>query len=203
MTDALIAVSVFALLFVGVVVGFRPAAMVFGFAPLEFASGAWQSGNALRIWLSPLVSLFLPSDLFSAIFNLVFLLIAGRYVERAIGGVGLGILFVVAGYAGAFGRLLLTPQSPVASAGMDPALFGVIGSYFMLYGVPDAIPTWRGFGRAGQIASLALIWIGLQLAFALIAGTFEPSTALVAPVFGLMAGMALAKPLLAWRYRNA
>ena len=108
-----------------------------------------------------------------------------------------------AGYCGALGRLLLTPQSPVPSAGVDPALFGVIGSYFMLYGVPEAIPTWRRFGRTGQIASLALIWIVVQIAFAIAARSFELSTGVVAPIFGLVAGVALAKPLLAWRYRGA
>lgn len=191
----------FALLFVGAMVGFRAAAIGFGFVPLEFASGAWRTDP--WFWLSPLASLFLPPDLLSAVFNLVFLLIAGRYVERAIGPIGLGVLFVFAGYAGALGRLVLTPQSPIPSAGMDPALFGVIGGYFMLYGVPEALPTWRGFGRAGQIASLALFWIAFQLILALAAGTFDPSTGLVAPIFGLVAGMLLARPLLAWRYRGA
>lgn len=191
----------FALLFVGAVVGFRAAAIGFGFVPLELVSGGWQEDP--WIWLSPLASLFLPPDLLSTVFNLVFLLIAGRYVERAIGPIGLGLLFVLAGYAGALGRVLLTPQSPIPSAGMDPALFGVIGGYFMLYGVPEALPTWRGFGRAGQIASLALFWIAFQLVLALAAGTFDPSTGLVAPIFGLIAGMLLARPLLAWRYRKA
>lgn len=201
-TDALVALSAFALLVVGVIVGFRTAAVSFGFLPLEFSTGAWQS-DALRFWLSPLASAFIPADPVSAIFNLIFLLIAGRYVERAIGPVGLGVTFVLACYAGALGRLLFTPQSPIPSAGLDSAVFGVIGSYFMLYGVPAALPISRRFGRVGQIAILALIWIGIQLVFALTAGSFDPSTAVVAPVFGLIAGIALARPLLAWRYRGA
>ncbi|AQR73215.1 rhomboid family intramembrane serine protease [Sphingomonas sp. LM7] len=192
----------FALVFVGAVLGFEAAAIGFGFVPLEFSSGAWNSDVA-RALLSPLASLFIPPDAISAIFNLIFLLIAGRYVERAIGPAGLIATFVVSGYCGALGRLLLTPQSPIPSAGMDPALFGVIGCYFMLYGVPEALPTWRRFGRAGQIASLALIWIGIQLAFALASQRFDPSTSLVAPIFGLVAGIVIARPLLAWRYRGA
>ncbi|WP_168355783.1 rhomboid family intramembrane serine protease [Sphingomonas gei] len=201
-TDALVALSAFVLLFVGVVVGFQAAALSFGFLPLEFSSGAWQ-GDALRSGLSPLASAFLPIDPISAIFNLIFLLIAGRYVERAIGPTGLGITFLVACYCGAAGRLIFTPQSPIPSAGLDSALFGVIGSYFMLYGVPATLPISRRFGRVGQIAILALIWIGIQLVFALTAGSFDPSTSVVAPVFGLVAGIALARPLLAWRYRGA
>jgi membrane associated rhomboid family serine protease len=201
-TDALVALSVFVLLVVGVVVGFQNAAVSFGFLPLEFSSGAWQS-DALRFWFSPLASAFIPVDPVSAIFNLIFLLIAGRYVERAIGPVGLGVAFLIACYCGAVGRLLFTPQSPIPSAGLDPALFGVIGSYFMLYGVPATLPISRRFGRVGQIAILALIWIAIQLVFALSAGSFDPSTGVVAPVFGLIAGIALARPLLAWRYRGA
>ena len=187
---------------VGVVVGFQRAAASFGFLPLEFSTGAWQS-DPVRFALSPLASAFIPSDPISAIFNLIFLLIAGRYVERAIGPLGLGVTFLTACYCGALGRLLFTPNSPIPSAGLDPALFGVIGSYFMLYGVPATLPISRRFGRVGQIAILALIWIGLQLIFALSSGSFDPSTAVVAPVFGLIAGMALARPLLAWRYRGA
>lgn len=190
------------LLFVGAVIGLQKAAATFGFLPLEFSTGAWQS-DALRFWFSPLASAFIPADPISAIFNLIFLLIAGRYVERAVGPLGLATIFLVACYAGALGRLLFTPQSPIPSAGLDSALFGVIGSYFMLYGVPASLPISRRFGRVGQIAILALIWIGIQLVFALTAGSFDPSTAVVAPVFGLVAGIALAKPMLAWRYRGA
>jgi membrane associated rhomboid family serine protease len=190
------------LLFVGAVLGLQKAAATFGFLPLEFSTGAWRS-DALRFWFSPLASAFIPADPISAIFNLIFLLIAGRYVERAVGPLGLATIFLVACYAGALGRLLFTPQSPIPSAGLDSALFGVIGSYFMLYGVPDSLPISRRFGRVGQIAILALIWIGIQLVFALTAGSFDPSTAMVAPVFGLVAGIALAKPMLAWRYRGA
>ena len=59
-------------------------------------------------------------DFFSLIFNWIFLLIAGRYVEKAIGPIGLGVVFVAGAYGGALARLILTPGSPLASAGATP-----------------------------------------------------------------------------------
>ena len=179
-TDALVAFSVFAALFVAMVIGIGAAAGRYGFVPAAAWAGAYD-GNAALALASPLLSLFIPSDVIGVAFDLVFLLIAGRFVERAVGPLGLGVLFVVAGYAAAAARLLLTPESLVPGAGMQPALYGVIAGYFMLYGVPAAIPTWRGLGRAGEILTLALVWIGLQVALAAMAGYFELSTTLVAP----------------------
>jgi membrane associated rhomboid family serine protease len=201
-TDALIALSAFVLLFALLVVGLAQASNLFGFVPLEFASGAWRD-DPLRASLSPLASAFLPRDVLSAVFNGVFLLIAGRYVEKALGPVGLGVLFVAGAYAGAVARLLLTPGSPLPSAGLTPELFAVVGAYLMLYGVPQALPVPRHLSRPVQIAILALFWLALQLVFSLAAGGIELSVSIVEPIGGLVAGMLLAKPLLAWRYRKA
>lgn len=201
-TDALVAFSVFAALFVALAVGVPAAAAQFGLGPMAFWAGAYQADVALAL-ASPLLALFIPSDVIGVAFDLVFLLIAGRFVERAIGPLGLGVLFVVAAYVAAAARLVLTPHSIVPGVGMQPALYAVIAGYFMLYGVPASVPTWRGLGRAGEILSLALIWIGLQVAMAAMTGYLELSIALVAPLAGVLTGIALAKPLLAWRYRGA
>ena len=106
-------------------------------------------------------------------------------------------------YAGALARLILTPGSPVPSAGLDPAVFAAIGAYFMLYGVPAAIPVGHGQSRPVQIAMLAGVWFGIQLVFALVARNFEMSVTFVEPIGGLVAGVLLARPLLRWQYRRA
>ncbi|WCM28332.1 rhomboid family intramembrane serine protease [Sphingomonas sp. QA11] len=176
--------------------------MLYGFIPVDFLGGAWRD-DALRSWLSPLASAFLSRDFISAIFNMVFLLIAGRYVEKAIRPVGLGVVFVAGAYAGALARLILTSGSPIPSAGLDAAVFAVIGAYFMLYGVPAAIPVARHHSRTAQIAILAGIWLAIQIAFAIVAQNFAVSVTIVEPIGGLIAGVALARPLLAWVYRKA
>ncbi len=176
--------------------------MMFGFIPRDFVASGWRD-DPVRSWLSPLASAFLARDFVSATFNLIFLLIAGRYVEKALRPVGLGILLLAGAYAGALARLVLTPGSLLPSAGLEPAVFAVIGAYFMLYGVPGAIPIGHGKSRWVQIAMLAGVWLGIQLVFSLIAQSFELSVSIIEPLGGLAAGVALARPLLKWQYRRA
>ena len=201
-TDALIALSAFAFLFVLFTLGPGRALLAFGFIPADFIAGAWRD-DAVRAWLSPLASAFLPGDIVSALFNGVLLLIAGRYVEKAVGPLGVGVLFVTGAYAGAMLRLILTAGSPMPSTGATPALFALVGAYLMLYGVPHALPAPRHLSRVMQIGVVALFWLGIQLAFSVATRSFELSVTVVDPLGGLIAGMLLARPLLAWNYRKA
>jgi membrane associated rhomboid family serine protease len=157
----------------------------------------------VRSWLSPLASAFLPYDIVSAIFNGVLLLVAGRFVEKSIGPVGLGILFVAGAYGGALARLALTFSSPMPSGGCAPSLFAMIGAYMTLYGVPQSLPVPRHLSRWAQIGVLAFFWLVVQALFALAAQNFEVSVAIVDPLGGLIVGMLLARPLLALRWRKA
>ena len=191
----------FTVLLATAVVGLDAAAFLFGFTPRIFLAGGWR--DQPLSWLSPLASAFLARDFLSAAFNLVFLLIAGRFVEKALRPVGLGLIFVAGAYGGALARLVLTPGSLMPSAGADAAVFAVIGAYFMLYGVPHAIPVSRAYSRSAQVGILAAIWMAFQIVFAIIAGGFEVSVTIVEPLGGLAAGVALARPILAWSYRKA
>ncbi|WP_083942804.1 rhomboid family intramembrane serine protease [Sphingomonas soli] len=201
-TDALIALAAFAAIFAALAVGLGRASMAFGFMPAEFLAGGWQFAP-VRSWLSPLASAFLPYDIISALFTGVLLLISGRYVEKSLGPVGLGVLFVAGAYAGAAARLFLTPSSPLPSAGLSPSLFAIVGAYMMLYGVPRGLPVPQRLSRPLQIGVIALFWLVIQLVFSLAARSFEVSVSMVDPLGGLVAGILLAKPLLAWRWRKA
>lgn len=192
----------FVFVFALFVLGVSEAANRFGFIPLEFSAGGWLQSPVLAL-LSPLASQFLPAGFVLLLFNGLFLLIAGRFVEKAIGPVGLGLVFAAGAYGGALTRLLLTPGSPVASAGSTPALFAVIGAYLMLYGVPRGIPIAQRQRRIVQIAALAGIWVAIQLLFMLAASSLEFSVSLIEPLGGLIAGVALAQPIMRWRYRKA
>lgn len=201
-TDGLVAFAVFAAILLLALGGWQSVAMRFGFLPVDFLNGAW-SDDPLRSWLSPFASIFIPRDILSLVFDLVFVLIAGRFVEKALGPVGLGVLVLAGAYGSAAGRLLLTPGSPIPGAALDPVMFAIIGAYFMLYGLPRAFPIGAGQTRPVQIAMLAGIWFGIQLVFSLIGGQFEFSVTYVEPLCGLVAGVALARPLLRWNYRRA
>ena len=166
---------------------------------------------ALTLWqdmpqvvaVSPLLSQVAAAGLFGAAFDAVLLLVAGRYVERAIGPLGVVLLFVAGAYAGALARLLLTPGSAVPGLGANGALFAMIGAYLVLYGIPAGLPVNLRGSRLAQIGALALIWAALQLVFMLVGAGGDLSVSIVEPLGGLAAGVALARPLLAWRYRKA
>lgn len=201
-TDALVAIVAFCALFSALALGLRAGLAQFGFVPADLLGGGWRQYPVLSA-LSPMASALIPRSILDAVFNGVFLLIAGRFVERAIGPVGLGVVFVAGAYGGALLRLALTPGSLIVSAGLAPSLFAVVGAYLMLYGPPQALPVPRNQPRPVQIAVLAGYWIAIDVVFGLISGGVEISSSILAPLGGLIAGVVLARPLLAWQYRKA
>jgi membrane associated rhomboid family serine protease len=200
-TDALVAV-IFVTALLQLVAVVAMAAMPYGFMPLDIVAGEWQT-SPVRAVLSPLVSQFLLSSIAAALFNTIFVLIAGRYVERSIGPVGLIATFVAGAYGGAAARLALTPNSFLVTADASAGLFALVGAYFTLYGVPHVLPVPRQYGRVAQVAALAAFWIVIQTVFMLGSGMVELSLSLINPLGGLIAGMLVARPLLRLRYRSA
>lgn len=198
-SDALVAFTLF--ISVLQVLGAVQAVLTqLAFSPVLFLAGGWSDPLS---WLSPIVSQFLLSSIMAVLFNTVLLLIAGRYVEQALGGVGMLIAFVAGAYGGSLARLVLTPNSIFFTAGADAGLFALIGAYLSLYGVPRVIPVAQHHSRAMQIGIVALIWAVVQLAFMLAGGSFELSVSLINPLAGMATGVLLAKPLLRFRYRGA
>ncbi len=199
-TDALVAV-VFGVAVMQLAPPVSAAMLRLAFIPaMVVGGGEWQSPLA---WVSPLVSQFVLGPIVNAIFTTILLLIAGRYAEKALGGVGLLVLFVAGAYGGAIARLALTPGSILMTAGADAGLFAFVGAALMLYGVPAVIPINPRYSRPLQIAALAAFWCVIQIAFMLASGVFELSVSIINPLGGLLVGALLGRPLLAWRYRKA
>ena len=65
------------------------------FSPALFLAGFREEPV---LFLSPLLGQLAQAGIFATVFNAIFLLIAGRFVERAVGGVGLVALFVAGLY---------------------------------------------------------------------------------------------------------
>lgn len=198
-TDALVAFTLF--ISVLQVLGAVQAALShYAFSPILFLADGWRDPPT---WLSPIVSQFLLPSIMTVLFNTVLLLIAGRYVEQALGGAGMLLAFIAGAYGGALARLVLTPNSIFFTAGADAGLFALIGAYLSLYGVPKMVPVAPHYSRGAQIAVVAGIWAAVQLAFMLAGGSFELSVSLINPLAGLATGALLARPLLRFRYRRA
>ena len=120
----------------------------------------------------------------------------------ALGQAGLIVLYVIGAFVAAAGQWIAGPQSAAPMIGASGAISAVVGAYALLFGQRQA----KGWGpvSAGiaQVLWLSAGWIGIQL----LIGATEPdgqSIAIAAHIGGFLAGLALARPLLLWRWRGA
>jgi membrane associated rhomboid family serine protease len=106
-------------------------------------------------------------------FNMYFLWIIGQPLERYLGSVRFGVVYMVSLLGGSFGALLLSPNS--LTAGASGALFGLMGAMFVL-------ERQRGIALlGGSIGGLIVI----NLAFGFIPGS---NISIGGHIGGLIAG---------------
>lgn len=172
-----------------------------GFIPLRLSGGV--SGFVVPALLTPFTAALIHGGLFHLMMNMLLLVICGRAVEAVLGSGALGALYVAGAIAAAIGQFVADPGSPIPMIGASGAISAVLAVYAMLFGRNEVkalgpIPAhWvRGLW-------LAAGWIGIQLliGFATIGSEFQ--IAIAAHIGGFLIGLALARPLLAWRYRTA
>jgi membrane associated rhomboid family serine protease len=201
-TNAIVAATCVAFLAVTLTVGTDWAAAAGGFIPARI-SGVLPLDGAVPAWLTPLTAALLHASFFHLLFNMVMLAFCGKLVEQAIGGRGLLILYLVGAYAAAFAQYLAGPHEAVPMVGASGAASAVLGVYALLYGRHKQAVAHPGLNRLINIAWLAVAWIGIQLLFGFAGATEGMSIAIAAHIGGFLAGLALARPLLLWRYREA
>ena len=154
--------------------------------------------------LTPLTAALLHADYLHLGFNLLIFLFCGRAVEGAVGPANLVILYLAGAYAAAAGQYLMGPNEIAPMIGASGAISAIIGAYAMLFGknrVRVANPKLALWLNA---LWLMAAWVGLQLVMGIVFRT-SPGLLLAvgAHIGGFIAGLALARPLLLWRYRNA
>lgn len=168
-----------------------------GFIPLRFSEGVSMPG-ALPPILTPLSATLLHADAMHVAFNMLLLFVCGRGVERILGGSGLLALYVIGAYVAAAGHYLFNAASAAPMVGASGAVSAVIGAYALFYSQPR-----QGRGGWRHVASLAIGWIVIQLLIGLTTYGSPAPIAIAAHIFGFATGLALAKPLLLWRFRGA
>jgi membrane associated rhomboid family serine protease len=182
---------------------------------LDAVAGAWGSFVPARIdaaqgaeklalmVLTPLSATLLHAGIAHLLFNLLFLLFCGRSVEVIVGGRQLVLLYLVGAYAAAMSHYFANQGDAVGGIGASGAISAVVGAYAMLFGrnrVKIANPHVAFWLNA---LWLALTWIVLQFIIGLAATLNRAPIGVAAHVGGFLAGLAIAKPLLLLRYRNA
>jgi len=200
-TLAIAAVTAAAFLLVAMAGAGERAAVWAGFLPYRFSIDSWGQGAPL--WLTPLTATLLHAGLLHLLLNLLMLLFCGRPVENVLGPAAIVILYLLGAYAAAAGHYLMDPHGTLPMIGASGAISAVLGAYAMLFGrnkVKVSNPT-----LALWLNALWLLagWIVLQLAFGFLSARADINIAIGAHIGGFVIGLALARPLFRFRFRNA
>lgn len=171
-----------------------------GFLPAR-ATGLVPIDGGVPVWLTPLSATLLHAGLLHLGFNLVMFVYCGRAVETVIGGSAMLMLYLVGAYAAAAAHWLVDPASTVPMIGASGAISAVIGAYAVFFSRSQvrAIGPFSPF--VVRVVWLAAGWVFVQSLIGLAA--IGAQVAIAAHIGGFIAGLALARPLLLWRYRDA
>ena len=98
---------------------------------------------------------------------------------------------------------MVGPHSAVPMIGASGAISALVGAYALLYGQRRPSRLQPELARLLHIAWLAAGWIVIQLLLGFASATEGVAIAVASHIGGFIAGLALARPLLRWRYRTA
>lgn len=177
------------------------ASVLGGFIPAR-VSQLVQLPGAVPIWLTPLSATLIHAGVLHIGLNLVMFLFVGRFVESVIGGGPSLVLYLIGAYAAALGQYAAGPESAVPMVGASGAISATFGAYAVFFSRSRA----RAIGPISpfvvRVVWLAAGWIFVQTLIGL-ASVGGVQVAIAAHIGGFIAGLALARPLLLWRYRGA
>lgn len=180
---------------------------VAGFVPARISAGLVVLGAA-PVWLTPLTATLVHANITHLGFNLLMLGFCGRFVEASIGGPATVLLYLAGAYAAAMAQYLYDPATTVPMIGASGAASAIVGAYALLYGKRRVKAWGPRSGLVLHILWLAAAWIGLQAMVGLASGGMPgvppgSTVAIAAHIGGFLAGLALARPMLLFRYRKA
>ena len=178
------------------------AAVTMGFIPDRFSGGILPF-PAVPAALTPLSATLVHADLLHVGLNLLILVWCGTLVERVLGTGSLLLIYLVSAFAAAFAQWAADPNSIVPMIGASGAIGGVIGAFALSFGRPKQLVKSDKLNRLLNALWLMAAWVVLQLMTGLLAGSQGLLLATPAHIGGFLAGLALQRPLLLWRYRNA
>lgn len=178
------------------------AALALGFIPLRM-SGAAVPWPAVPAYLTPFTATLVHSGLVHLGFNLLVFLWCGKEVERVLGKAGLIGLYLVGACAAALAQWSVDPMGAVPMVGASGAISAVMGAYALSFGRARQFTRSVKLNRWIHAAWLLAAWVVLQLMMGFVAGSSGYLLATSAHIGGFLAGLALQRPLLLWRYRTA
>lgn len=180
------------------------AAIGAGFIPLRWSAERVPADHVFLIpaWLTALTATLVHGGPAHIALNLVMLVYCGIQAERALGSGAIAALYGLGAYAAAAVQWAFDPASPVPMIGASGAISAIVAAYALLYGQRQARAIGPVPAGVVHVAWLAAAWIGIQLLVGF-AGLGAAPIAVGAHIGGFLLGLALARPLLLWRYRSA
>ena len=180
------------------------AALYAGFMPARASLGFGGDVAGLApVVLTPLTSALIHGGLVHLAFNMVTLVYCGVATERALGARGIAILYLIGAYAACGAQWAVEPASILPMIGASGAASAIVGAYALLYGRQRTrdigpFPAWLL-----HVAWLLAAWTILNLVVGALSRQAGMPIAAAAHVGGFLAGLALCRPLLLWRWRSA
>ncbi len=180
----------------------QQAALLFGFLPARLL-GRLHLSPAVPVVLTPLSATLIHGSVLHLAGNLLMLMWCGLAVERVLGGRAVLILYVVGAYVAAAAQFVVVPHSQSPMIGASGAISALIGAFALSYGQQKVLVASRKLNRMLNVAWLLAAWVLIQLGFGYLMGSEGMMLATPAHIGGFMAGIALQRALLLWRYRHA
>ena len=195
-TRALIALNVAVFVVQLVVTGGKSFMSVPPHEALAFGASESLATVGENRWETLVTACFLHDGLFHIGFNMLALWQAGPLVERAVGSARMAPMYLAAGVAGnaacvAYAWFTRSEQTTLGASG---AISGLLAAAFVV--------GWRVQGWRGPLTQAMARWLGLVLAFGLVANRTGAHVANAAHLGGAFAGAVIAAT---WRrgYRHS
>ena len=206
MTNGIAAISFAVFLILYLTGHIDNAAVLGGFIPARVGDAYLLAGlAAVPWWLTPLTCTLIHAGWLHVGFNMLMLVFCGRHVEHVLGKGPTLLLYGVGAYAACGAQWLIDPGSTGPMVGASGAISAVVATYALLYSQQQVRRIGPFSANIVRLAWLAGGWIALQLmiGFATAGGMGDlGQIAVAAHIGGFLAGLALTRPLLRWRFRK-
>lgn len=206
MTNGIAAISFAVFLILYLTGHIDNAAVLGGFIPARVGDADLLAGlAAVPWWLTPLTCTLIHAGWLHVGFNMLMLVFCGRHVEHVLGKGPTLLLYGVGAYAACGAQWLIDPGSTGPMVGASGAISAVVATYALLYSQQQVRKIGPFSANVVRLAWLAGGWIALQLmiGFATAGGMGDlGQIAVAAHIGGFLAGLALTRPLLRWRFRK-
>ena len=201
MTTGIAAVTTIVSLVVMASGGVDSAALTMGFVPARV--GGLLIEGAVPVLLTPLSATLIHAGLLHLGMNLLMLVFLGSQVERVVGGWALAFAYIVGAYVAVAAQYLVDPGTTMPMIGASGAISALFGIYAMTAARPKWVTQSVAINRAIHAIWLLAAWVAIQWMSQLLFSGQGMMIATPAHIGGFIAGLALQRPLLLWRYRKA